>query len=210
MRKFKIDGVEYKFDRYQVLHQVDPQPYLYDGNYCATYDTPEYTRRNELLQGMRLAFATGVHGRPIQSILDIGFGNGAFMKFAKKQIPVVYGHDISGVPVPAGCDFTQDINIVVDCACFFDSLEHYPNTQFIKDMRCTTVIISLPFYPGLEKFPTWGHRKNHEHLHYYTLDSLQKWMWKMGWRLFASSKHEDIVRRRETDWNILSCGFKRK
>jgi hypothetical protein len=210
MRKFKIDGAEYKFDRYQVLHQVDPQPFLYDGNYCATYDTPEYTRQNELLQGMRLAFATGVHGRPIQSILDIGFGNGAFMKFAKKQIPVVYGHDISGVPVPAGCDFTEDINLAVDVACFHDSLEHYPNIQFVKAMRPETIIISLPFFPGTEKFATWPHLKKNEHIHYFDLESMRRWMWKMNWRMVAYSKHEDIVRRRDTDWNILTAGFRRK
>lgn len=210
MRKFQIDGVEYKTDRYGVIHQVNPEPYLYDGNYCATYDTPEYTRQNELLQGMRLAFATGVHGRPIQSILDIGFGNGAFMKFAKKQIPVVYGHDISGVAVPAGCDFVEDITMVVDCLCFHDCLEHYPSIGFIKDLRAETVIISLPFYPGIERFPHWHHRKKDEHIHHFNLDSLRKWMWKMGWKLHACSKHEDIVRRSDADWNILTAGFKRR
>jgi hypothetical protein len=210
MRKFEIDGAEYKTDRYGVVHQVNPEPYLYDGNYCATYDTPEYVRQNELLQGMRLAFAVGVHGKPIQSITDVGYGNGAFMKFAKKQIPVVYGHDISGVPVPAGCDFIEDINLVVDVLCFWDVLEHYPNIQFVKDLRCETIVLSLPFFPGTDKFSTWPHRKPGEHLHHFTLESMRKWMWKMGWRMVAYSKHEDIVRRRDTDWNILSCGFRRK
>jgi hypothetical protein len=27
--------------------------------------------------------------------------------------------------------------------------------------------------------------------------------------MVAYSKHEDIVRRRDTDWNILTAGFKR-
>lgn len=210
MKKLIIEGEEYKYDRYGVLHQLKARPYNYDPNYCATYDTPEYERKSELLQALRLAFATGVHGRPIQSLTDVGYGNGAFMKFAKKQVPVVYGHDISGVPVPAGCDFLADININCDVISFWDALEHYPNIQFVKDLTCETIVISLPFFPGIDTFPTWPHRKPNEHLHHFTLESMRKWMWKMGWRMVAHSKHEDIVRRRDTDWNILSCGFKRK
>lgn len=208
--KLKIGNEEYKVDRYGVWHQLKPKTFNYDPNYCATYDSPEYERKSELLQGLRLAFATGVHGKPIQSILDVGFGNGAFMKFSKKQVPSVSGHDISGVPVPAGCDFAPDVNIVCDVICFWDCLEHYPNIQFVKDLRAETIVLSLPFFPGTDKFPTWPHRKPNEHLHHFTLESMRKWMWKMGWRMVAYSKHEDIVRRRETDWNILSCGFKRK
>lgn len=210
MKKLIVDGEEYKFDRYGVLHQLRPKSFTYDASYCSTYDTPEYERRSELLQGLRLAFATGVHGRPIQSLIDVGYGNGAFMKFAKRSIPVVYGHDISGVPVPAGCDFTADINLACDAITFHDALEHYPNIQFVKDLRCQTIVLSLPFFPGIDKFPIWPHRKPNEHLHHFTLESMRKWMWKMGWRMVAHSKHEDIVRRRETDWNILSAGFKRK
>ena len=41
MKKLIIDGEEYKFDRYGVLHQLKPTPYTYDASYCATYDTPE-------------------------------------------------------------------------------------------------------------------------------------------------------------------------
>jgi hypothetical protein len=210
MRKFKIDGAEYKTDRYQVVHQVNPEPYQYDPNYCSTYDTDAYRQKAELLQALRFAFATGVHGRPIQSIMDVGYGTGAFMQFAKKQVPIVYGHDISGVPVPAGCDFTDDVNLLVDVLCFWDCLEHFPSIGFVKDLRAETVIISLPFFPGIDKFPSWHHRKPNEHLHHFTLESLRKWMWKMNWRMVAYSKHEDIVRRRDTDWNILSAGFRRK
>jgi len=210
MKKLMIGGEEYKFDRYGVLHQLKPKPFTYDAKYSATYDTPEYERRAELLQGLRLAFATGVHGRPIQSITDVGYGNGAFMKFAKKQVPVVYGHDITEVPVPAGCDFVQDITLVCDVITFWDVLEHYPDMTFVKNLRAETLVLSLPFFPGLDKFPTWPHRKPNEHLHHFTDESLRKFMWKMGWRMVAKSKHEDIVRRRETDWNILSAGFKRK
>lgn len=210
MRKIIVDGEEYKFCRYGILHQQKPKPFTYDADYAATYDTPAYQAKAELLQALRFAFATGVHGRPIQSILDVGYGAGQFMKFAKKQVPVVYGHDISHVPVPAGCNFVEDINIVCDCITFHDCLEHYPNIQFVKDLRCETIIISLPFFPGLEIFPTWPHRKKNEHIHHFNLESLKKWMWKMGWKMIACSKHEDIVRRRDTEWNILTAGFKRK
>jgi len=132
------------------------------------------------------------------------------MNFAKKQVPVVYGHDISGVLVPSGCEFTDDMNIVCDVITYFDALEHYPNVQFVKDLKAETIIISLPYFPGLDIFPTWKHRKPNEHLHFYTKESLQKWMWKMGWRMVAVSKHEDIVRKSAVDWNILVAGFKRK
>lgn len=206
----KVGEDHYKYDRYGVLHQMNPKPFTYDPRYCATYDTPEYQQRSEVLQALRFGFATAAHGKPIQSILDVGYGNGAFMNFAKKQVPVVYGHDISGVPVPAGCDFVPDIRMVCDTVTFWDCLEHYHDINFVQDLRCETVVISLPHFPGREQFPAWPHRKPNEHLHHFTSESLKRWMWKMGWECVAYSKHEDIVRRRDTDWNILTAGFRRK
>jgi hypothetical protein len=211
MRKaIKIGNELYAEDRYGVIHQLKPQPFTYDPRYSATYDTPEYERRSELLQAMRFAFASAVHGKPIQSLTDVGYGNGAFMRFAKKQVPVVYGHDITGVEVPLGCDFTADINMVCDVITFHDVLEHFPTLGFVKHLKAETLIVSLPFFPGVEGFPSWCHRKPDEHLHHFTDESLRRFMWKQGWRLVSKSKHEDIVRRRDVDWNILSCGFKRK
>lgn len=212
MRKaIKIGAIKYHEDRYGVIHQLNPHPFTYDPQYSATYDTPEYRRKSELLQAMRFSFATAVHGKPIQSLLDVGFGNGAFMRFAQRQVPAVYGHDITGVAVPEGCHFTEDINLVCDVITFNDVLEHFPTLGFVKNLKAETLIVSLPFFPGLERFPNWCHRKPDEHIHHFTDESLRKFMWKMGWRMVAKSKHEDIVRYRpESSWNILTMGFKRK
>lgn len=208
--KITIGDQVYKEDRYGVLHQLNPKPFTYDPRYCATYDTPEYKQKSDLLQALRFGFASAAHGKPIQSLLDVGYGNGAFMNFAKVQVPTVYGHDISGVEVPAGCDFVEDIRIICDVVTFHDCLEHYHDINFVQDLRCETVVISLPHFPGRENFELWPHRKPNEHLHHFTLESLKRWMWKMGWECVACGKHEDIVRRRNSDWNILSAGFKRK
>lgn len=197
------------------IHQLDPRPFTYDATYCAIYDTPEYRHGSEVLNGMRLSFAQGVHGYKIGSILDFGCGNYDFLKQAAKIIPNCYGYDVSGVFAPVFATKVIDISTKVDVVTFHDSLEHCEKPDaVIRSLQCDTIVISLPYCHYRTKGPEWfweryPHLKPDEHLHHFDQVTLGVFMKRLGWKAVAVSNHEDLVRSRAIEWNILTMGFKR-
>lgn len=210
--KFTAKGRKYEVDKFGVITQIDHRPFVYDPEYSAIYDKPEYKRGSEILQALRLGFVLGAHGKPIQSIMDVGYGNAAFINFAKQIIPFVYGHDITGVPLDGA--YLMPEFIKADVYCFFDVLEHFPDTKFLKKLPCETVVISLPYChfhtEGLEWFENYHHLKSDEHIRHFNPWSLSAFMAQYGWRQTAESYHEDLIRKGANGLqNILSMGFKR-
>jgi hypothetical protein len=209
--RFEIDEDIYEITSDGIIHHINPKPFIYDQNYVSCYNKEGYQRGTEVLQAMRYAFAVGVHGRPIRSLTDYGYGQGDFMKFVKRQISYVSGFDLTRVHVD-GCDIVDKLSNV-DVITFNDALEHVPDIGFVENLPCETVVISLPncqyHIKGLEWFKNWFHRKPSEHLHFFDEESLIKFMSSKGWKHKATSRHEDIIRERGDDWNILTCGFKR-
>ena len=212
--RFTSHGYEYQIDGYGAIHQLNPQPYVYDQTYVSTYDTEDYKRQSDILQALRLGFAIGAHGRKPQSLLDFGYGNGAFMKFAKQHIETVLGYDVSGVQVQ-GCKIVDKLE-KADVITFWDALEHVQDLLFVEYLPCQTVVISLPYC----HFPTnkdlswfddeYKHRKPNEHVHHFNPVSLKLTMQRFGWSQVATSTHEDIIRKSTHGLdNILTMAFKR-
>jgi hypothetical protein len=207
---FISHGYEYRKDDFGI-HQINPQPFTYDACYCSTYDTDSYKKGSDTLQALRLGFVVGSHGLVPKSIADIGYGNGAFLMRCKGFIPKLYGKDISGVTL----HFVETVWHYPQCdvVTFHDVLEHIPDLDFLFDIPCETIIISCPFchFLSVEWFDNYRHRKPNEHLHHWNLETLTNLMKKYGWKLVASSNHEDIVRIGDGELpNILSAAFKRK
>lgn len=204
---------KYEVDRFGVINQLDAQQFTYDPGYVSTYDKPEYIQQSELLQALRLGFASAAHGRRITSLLDYGYGNGAFMKFAKRHVPNVYGFDLTGLHVD-GCYIMPEV-IKADVITFWDALEHVADLSFLRGLPAETVVVSLPYCHMLTEGRDWfsnqyKHRKPDEHLHHFNEFSLANVMAHYGWKAIASSGHEDIVRKSAHGLqNILSMAFKR-
>lgn len=213
MKTFESHGYKYAVDDFGVINQLDPKPFVYDDKYVSTYDTEEYRKGNELLQAMRLAFVIGAHGSVPQSIQDNGYGNGAFMLYARKMVPNVYGLDVTGVKVE-GCEIVSG-NTLADVYTFWDCLEHIEDLSFLRKIKCNTICISLPWCHLSTKGKEWfdncyKHRKPNEHLRHFTPRSLNFMMECYGWTSIATSHHEDIVRVSAHGLpNILSMAFKR-
>ncbi len=215
---FESHGRQYAIDDNGAVHQTDPKRFIYDQKYVGIYDTPEYLRQSEILQAMRLGFTLAAHGytdsRP--SLLDYGYGNGAFLKFASKHLKFVFGHDIAGVELP-GIKTFDNLNELefVDIITFWDCLEHIHDLSFLQDLRCETVIVSLPWCHIRKEGKAWfdqdyHHRKPDEHVHHFDRNSLLLTMAAHGWKMVAVSTHEDIVRVPKNGLpNILTAAFKR-
>jgi hypothetical protein len=211
--KFTSHNRTYEVDRYGVIVQTDHRPYVYDPQYSSTYDKPEYVRGSDLLQAMRYGFVCSAHGRPMTSIMDVGYGNGAFINFVKQQIRWVYGHDVTGVPLDGA--YVMPEIVKADVITMWDVLEHFPNVDFVKDLPCETLVISLPYCHFITEGKEWfdnqyPHRKPDEHIRHFNAISLTALMSSYGWKTVALSSHEDIVRKsKHGQQNILSMAFKR-
>lgn len=208
------DGAEYAMLDTGAIKQTNPQPFTYDAAYSAIYDSPERVALSNQLQGLRFVFAATAHGRRINSITDVGYGNGAFMQYVQPLIPLVNGLDITDVPVPSGCR-KIDTYIPCDVITFHDCLEHFDDISFVEDLPCETLVVSLPYCHIHSRGRHWFehdyfHRKPNEHIWHFSGACLDITMRQMGWLRVAVSNHEDIVRKRDEEWNILSMAFKRK
>ena len=210
---FTSHGHEYQVSDIGVISQVKPVPFKYDVNYVDTYNTEAYKRQSEILQALRLGFVTASHGRSPQSLIDYGYGNGAFLLTAKQAIPEVYGLDVTGIQVK-GCEIISELK-EVEVITFFDSLEHIPDLSFVKELPCKTVVISLPHCHYHTEGQVWfntkyKHRKPNEHLYHFNPSSLRLFMMRNDWIEIAQSNIEDIVRKSEHGLpNILTMAFQR-
>lgn len=211
---FKAFGYDYQVDQYGVIHQLNPDPFIYDAKYNSTYDTPKYVRGSETLQALRLGFILGKVG-PVDSIVDFGAGNGAFCKFSKKYIRCVASYDTYYNPIE-GIDTVIGL-IPADVYTFHDSLEHVSDLSFLRTLNARTLIISLPhchaFDLGVDWFTdSYKHAKPNEHLHHFNASGLSLTLGNYGWVPVGwPSNHEDIIRKSAHGLpNILTMAFVRK
>lgn len=209
-----INNRKYIVDDFGVLTQIDHKPFVYDAAYSAIYDAPEYKSGNDILMALRLGFASAANQRQIATLMDVGYGNGAFINFALKHIPDVYGFDITGVPLLNGAHKMPEM-IKADVYTFWDVLEHFPSLDFLSNLDTTTICVSLPFCHyhryGVDWIKTrYKHLKPDEHIRHFNRFSLKCTMMHYGWREVAYSTHEDIIRKSlHDDANILTMAFRR-
>jgi hypothetical protein len=193
-----------------VVYQVDKKHIGYDKEYVNT----RYVKYGELptyMGYLRLGNIIGSIGGVPDSIIDVGYGDGSFLKVCKDIIPNCYGYDISTYPIPEGCNLVSSFkDKFYEVITFFDSLEHFEDIEFVKDLKCSYVCVSVPdcHYKSDEWFETWKHRRPNEHLWHFNSISLEKFMYRMGYVLVSSSNIEDTIRKSgKEESNILTCVF---
>ena len=128
-------------------------------------------------------------------VLDVGYGNGAFLKRARAASMSIFGIDLHsedfGIPV-VGFETRQDYDLV----CFFDLLEHFPDFAPILRLNTRFVVVSIPNTPDfiLTTPWKWRHFKPGEHLHYFSRASLDALMsnWGFSNRLADGFPEDDI------------------
>ena len=173
----------------------------------------QYGEKGPQMAGLRLGYLIGVLGFVPNSILDVGYGNGDFLKVCKGVIES-YGNDVSGYPVPDGVTYTDNIfDNHYDVISFFDVLEHFEEIDFVKNLNCNYVYISLPWCHNFseEWFMNWKHRRPDEHLWHFNEKSIENFFNEMGYDMVDYSNVEDLIRVSGEEYpNILTCIFKKR
>jgi len=197
-----------------VIKQESSNPYNYDKEYSDSRYSFFSDRGNIL--NLRLGYVIGSIGSIPQSLMDVGYGNGDFLEACEGAIGTLYGNDIQpAYPLKQGIEFVENITEqYADVITFFDSLEHFPDIEFVKDLKCKYVVISLPWcYNGEDDtwFADWKHRKPDEHLYHFTDKSLTTFMERQGFDLVNFCNLEDKVRvDKNLSPNILTACYKKR
>lgn len=158
------------------------------------------------------------HIGDFKSICDVGYGNGAFLRFCNYHMHDAYGYDISDYPCPEGVTRVNDIDsLQVDVMTFFDSLEHVEDSDlvtFLNNKKANHFVISAPWFHeflGPEYFAKWKHRKPNEHFHHFDLHGLIGLLTDADCEILHVGNEEDKIRKPVDMWpNILTVVAKRK
>jgi len=214
----------YKIEANGVLHQVQKI-----GDSVVSYDTTYVDSRYNTygVLGMQMAYLRVgyVYGKlknylnPKFSVLDVGYGNGDYLKAFSSLIGAenCFGSDISNYPLPEGINHVE-IFKECDVISFFDVLEHFDDISFIKDLNCNYLVISVPNCKDYHSlafenwFSGWKHRRPNEHIWHFSVSSLVSFFETHGYLHIDTSYLEDAIRKPSDNTNnpnILTCIFKK-
>ena len=165
----------------------------YDADYAHQYDSRPVKEMSSLRWDFIQSYLSLTQG---SHVLDVGYGNGAFLKRARGAGMAISGIDLHtedfGIPV-----VDLKTRLQFDLICFFDSLEHFPALAPLLSLCSRHVVVSIPETPGfvLEQPKRWRHYKPGEHLHYFSHGSLDAFMSNWGFpRKLAEGYPEDRIR----------------
>lgn len=178
-------------------------------DYTYIHDRYESYPTTDAMSHLRLGFVRAVHPKPGR-LLDVGYGNGSFLKVATKAGYDAFGNDVHGCGEKFGIREVNLNGAAWDIVTFFDSLEHFASLDLPRHVcrQSNTVIVSVPCLPDKEaEISAWRHYRPGEHLHYFTPMSLGLFM--EGKKLKACLDLEDTIRgsRKNGNWNILTAAF---
>jgi hypothetical protein len=199
----------YKITQDGVIEQITKEPFNYDQAYGDRYSM----FKTYAIENLRLGYIIGTIGKIPTSLLDVGYGNGDFLNNCKNFITKLYGNDIEpAYQLPNDIEFVKNIlEKEFEVITFFDCLEHFHDIEFVKDLKCKYIVISLPWcYNGLddEWFENWKHRKPNEHIFHFNEKTLEKFMNRQGYTLINFCNLEDKIRvDNNLEKNILTATF---
>lgn len=200
----------YIIDTLGVIKQDKVEPFVYDNDYINHYVDLDETGQGKKMSKLRYDLMKNVIKKDIKTILDVGCGSGAFIKYCEKQgIENVFGMDLVKTN---NIIYKEDFNDEYDVITFYDSLEHFQSLDFLDTIKTKFLIISLPWcnYVSDDWFLTWKHRKENEHIWFFNDISLEKFMNSKGFYKIHLSNIEDTIRISSEDTpNILTMIFKK-
>lgn len=189
-----------------IMYQRDVTSIIpYDAKYFEHYVNLENSNIAKKLNIGR----TAITQKYCKNLLDVGVGSGEFIKSSKIR---VWGYDIN----PVGVEWLKDRELYVDPyvnfpdvdgLTFWDTLEHIPDpdallSKFKKDMFA---FISIPIFSNLSNVRKSKHYKPGEHLVYFTLNGIIRFMNDLNFEVMEIDDFETQSGRE----NILTFVFRK-
>jgi len=200
----------YTQEKFGLIKMTDPPKCNYGKEYQA-----KLLGRGEMNRHMaylRYGYMVGIIERPPFRILDVGYGDGEFLRVcAESHYTAAYGMELNMDNLPDGCKFASDPTAqMYDVVSFFDSLEHFESLDFLGKLQCNYVYVSCPNceYHSDAWFREWKHRKPEEHIWHFNLSSITTLFAYHGYERVAVSYIENIIRKCQQD--ILTVMFKKR
>lgn len=135
-------------------------------------------------------------------VCDVGVGSGEFASWCN------HGYDVN----PFAVEFLKDMGVYAnpyeeefDYLCFWDVLEHIDNPSEVLSKAKKGVFISMPIYYGFQDIIDSKHFKPNEHIWYFSVVGLTKFMQLEGFELMQFDMRETDIGRHQ----IGSFFFKR-
>lgn len=145
-------------------------------------------------------------------ILDIGYGDGEFIRQSIDR-----GYDAYGFDVHTEKFNVPTINYLAgnwDIVTMFDSFEHMHDINEPIKLRPRYFFITVPHVQenmAENEFMAWRHYKPDEHLHYFTPVALKKFFAKNQYKCIENTNIEDIIRKsRKYNINTMTFVFRRR
>lgn len=199
----------YTINHNGVIRQEYVSPIKYDKNYIFS----RYTNYplSKAINFLRLGFIIGTIKEVPNSICDVGYGNGDFLNVCNGLIKSRYGIEVNGWELPEGCK-KGNYSEYYDVFTFFDSLEHFTEIDFVNDLKCQYLAITVPScnHPDDEDwFLNWKHRRYNEHIWHFNAITLEKQMHDYGFVQMFSASIEDTIRKSQDNPNTITSIFKK-
>lgn len=184
------------------------------------YDTSyieKFNQYNTSLLLSKIRYDYCIEYTNFKSVLDVGYGNGAFLNYCIDNEIYAYGNDISGYPIPKNANFIEDIHSInVDLVTFFDCIEHFQTKEInevLNKLNTKFVCISVPWCHDIDNmiaFEHWKHRKPNEHFHHFNLEGICNLLHSSNFKFVTCGSPEDAVRKNNGKQpNILTIIGKR-
>lgn len=195
------------FPEANIGYSLPGESIVYDDEYFNQYLEREDSETGRKLNDFRSELVNRyTKGR----ILDVGIGNGAFIKNRGN----CWGYDVNpkGVewlkrrnrflnPYEEGLDYEGIAGIT-----FFDSLEHIMHpSKLLERVGGQIVFVSIPIFNNLVHLLASKHFKRNEHIYYFTIDSFVNYMSSLGFKWLEFSNQEITCGRED----IYTFVFKR-
>lgn len=176
------------------FRQAQDWPDVYDADYFAKYQAMAETEIGRRLNAFRVSlvsrYALQLH-RPDVWVLDVGIGDGAFLRALESFEPVKMipgGMDVN----PAGIAYLKERGQLVsapgprkaDIVTFWDSLEHIRDPRAHLAMARSYAIVSLPIFADALDAQGSKHFRPEEHFWYFT---------RLGFAQFAQQEGFEVV-----------------
>lgn len=195
-----------------VITQIKRDPFDYGFDYSFAYN--KLGPLGMQMAYLRLGYLLGNLPEVPDSLLDVGYGNGDFLRAASQIIPNCYGSDISNdYPLPEDVTYADSIfDKHYSVVTMFDVLEHFEDIYKIKNLNCDYLYVSMPWCHNFSDvwFESWKHRKPNEHLYHFNDNSLINFMDEVGFECMHISNIEDAIRKPiDGNKNILTGLFKK-